>query len=117
MYVSLATDVLGSFFGRGGAESITTLSSRTIAWSAAFDYSDSAWVRMMGAGLAKKEIPVVGQYWETQVLDSSWISALVQAGRVGMVLLGVWLVWAFVTSLTRAASSPHAVRRHCWPTC
>ena len=98
--------MFGSFFGRGGAESITTLSSRTIAWSAAFDYSDSSWVRMMGAGLAKKEIPVVGQYWETQVLDSSWISALVQAGRVGMVLLGVWVVWTFVTSL-------NGTRAHC----
>ena len=100
VYVSLATDVFGSFFGRGGSESITTLSSRTIAWSAAFSYSDSAWVRLMGAGLAKKEIPVVGQYWETQVLDSSWISALVHAGRVGMVLLAVWFVWTFATSLT-----------------
>ncbi len=37
----------------------------------------------MGAGLAKKQVPVVGQFWKTQVLDSSWMSALVQAGRSG----------------------------------
>ena len=53
----------------------------------------------MGAGLAEKQVPVVGQFWQTQVLDSSWMSALVQAGRIGMVLLGVWVAWAFVTAL------------------
>ena len=94
VYSMTATTLLSSFFLRGGEQNVASLSSRTIAWSAAFDYSDSNWVRWMGAGLAKKEIPVTGQYWQTQVLESSWISALVHAGRPGALLLIVWTLWA-----------------------
>ena len=83
-----------------GVENISTLNSRTVAWSAAFTYSDSVWVQMMGAGLATKEIPVHGQYWQTQVLDSSWMSALVQGGRMGIAVMAIWLVWLIVMVLT-----------------
>lgn len=100
VYLIMATDVVSNFLARGGQQSLTTFASRTIAWSAAFDYSDSEWVRMMGSGLAKKEIPVSGQYWQTQVLDSSWASALVQAGRIGAILLALWVLWAVVLSFT-----------------
>ena len=102
IFVMFGTDVMSSFFLRGGDQNITTLSSRTIAWDAAFDYSSSDWVRWMGAGLAKKEIPVAGQYWATQVLDSSWISALVHAGRAGALLLLGWMAWALMSTFTDA---------------
>lgn len=99
-YVIFATDVVTSFFARGGQQELTTFASRTIAWSAAFDYSESGWVQAMGSGLAKKEVPVSGQYWQTQLLDSSWASALVQAGRVGVIVLAVWVLWAVGRSFT-----------------
>ena len=35
---------------------------------------------------------MTGTYWDTQVLDSSWVSAYVQGGWVGMTLLGLWVV-------------------------
>lgn len=100
VYAVTATDIFAAFFLRGGEQNVTTLSSRTIAWSAAFSFSDSDWVRWMGAGLATKEIPVVGQYWQTQVLDSSWMSALVHAGRAGVVVLALWSLVVAVTALT-----------------
>lgn len=100
VYVVVATNVLDAFFFRGGVQNVTTFSSRTIAWSAAFSFSDSDWVRWMGAGLATKEIPVEGQYWLTQVLDSSWVSALVQAGRTGVIMLAVWSLSVVGASLT-----------------
>lgn len=100
VYVVVATNVLDAFFFRGGVQNVTTFSSRTIAWSAAFSFSDSEWVRWMGAGLAVKEIPVEGQYWLTQVLDSSWVSALVQAGRAGVVVLAAWTLSVLGASIT-----------------
>lgn len=100
-YIAFFTDVLGSYFQRGGAENVTTLNSRTIAWSAAFQYADGGWSYWMGVGIATKKIPVAGQYWQEQLLDSSWISALVQGGRVGVVILGVWLTTTFIASCRR----------------
>jgi len=93
VYAATATSVLTGYFARGGEENVTTLSSRTIAWSAAFSFPDTPWVRWMGAGLARKQIPVEGQYWDQQLLDSSWISALVQAGLLGALILLVWILF------------------------
>jgi len=97
-YIVLVTNLFASFLSRGGSGGLSTLNSRTIAWSAAFEFSDSAWVQWFGAGLSTKEIPVSGQFWNTQVLDSSWISGLVQAGRIGAALLVIWAIWALVVS-------------------
>jgi O-antigen ligase len=52
----------------------------------------STWKRWFGGGLPMKHIPVSGQYWQTQLLDSSWISALVQTGLVGLALTAVWVL-------------------------
>lgn len=98
-YLATATGVVSGFFIRDGGESVTSLNSRTIAWSAAFSFADTEWVRWMGAGLARKLIPVEGQYWDQQLLDSSWISALVQTGLVGALIL---LVWALLTGWASA---------------
>lgn len=90
-YLILMTDVVSGFVQRGGSANVGTLSSRTIAWDAAVDYAQTDWQRWMGGGLSLKEIPVAGQYWDTQLLDSSWMSALVQAGRLGFILLVAWV--------------------------
>lgn len=101
IYIGLFTERLTAFLGRGGAENLTTLSSRTIAWTAAFDFPTTEWIRWMGAGLSTKEIPVDGQYWDTQLLDSSWISALVQAGYVGVIVLALLVVSTVLSAFRR----------------
>jgi O-antigen ligase len=98
-YSLIATDIIAGFFNRGGSQNVATLSSRTIAWSAAFNFAETPWTRWFGAGLATKRIPVRGQYWDEQLLDSSWISALVQAGRIGVIVLGAWVLSTAVASL------------------
>jgi hypothetical protein len=92
-YVVFGTTIVRSFFLRGGSENVTSFASRSIGWSAALNYSDSDWLRWMGSGIALREVPVQGQYWATQVMESSWVSALVQTGRLGVIILAVWVVW------------------------
>lgn len=104
-YLVLGTSLIEDYFDRGGDANIATLSSRTIAWSAAFTFPDTEWIRWMGSGLVQKKIPVEGQYWDVQGLDSSWISALVQAGFLGMALFGIWALVALVSS-SRATAMP-----------
>jgi len=92
VYLAFGTDVLSSVLLRGGGEQVATLSNRTIAWQAAFNLDRDGWQTWFGQGLAQKKINVPGQWWETQLLDSSWISALVQGGYLGVaivVLLGI----------------------------
>ena len=91
-FAALATSAVTDMLLRGGDQNVTTLSSRTIAWQAALTMNGSTWQRWFGGGLPMKHIPVSGQYWQTQLLDSSWISALVQTGLVGLVLTAVWVV-------------------------
>ena len=57
---------------------------------------------LLGKGLSTKTIPVAGQMWQTQVLDSSWVSAFVHAGILGVVIAGVLIVY----TATRAARIP-----------
>ncbi|MGO1384597.1 MAG: O-antigen ligase family protein [Arachnia sp.] len=85
-YLSIGTDLLSSIVLRGGTEQVTTLSNRTIAWRAAFTMERDGWQTWFGQGLAQKKIPVPGQWWDTQLLDSSWISAFVQGGIFGSTL-------------------------------
>lgn len=105
--VAARTDVVTSFLAREGANEgdIATLNSRSIVWGASVDYADSVWTRWMGSGMAVKQIPVLGQYWDTQNLDSSWVSALVQAGLIGVALLSVWVLLTVVNSF-RLAREP-----------
>lgn len=92
LFVMLGTSTFESYFTREGEGDVATLNSRSIVWSAALNYPPTEWVRWLGSGLGTKELPVQGQYWDTQVLDSSWVSALVQAGWVGVLILGGWVV-------------------------
>ncbi|MGY1615775.1 O-antigen ligase family protein [Geodermatophilus sp. SYSU D00691] len=90
-----ATDpgVLTGFLERDGAGT-STLESRFIAWDAATTWADDAWQLVFGGGLSVKIIPVAGQWWDTQPLDSSWVSLLVQTGVLGLLVCGAWALWA-----------------------
>ncbi len=101
-FVIGTTGVLATFVDRGGAGNVTTLSSRTIAWDAALHRGGTIYEQVFGGGLQLKQIPVQGQYWNVQTLDSTWVSALVQGGYLGIVLLGVW---SFI-ALARAIRCP-----------
>lgn len=97
-YVMVATDLFVEFFTRGNLENISTLNSRSIGWAAAFDYPATEWNRWLGSGLSVKMMPVQGQYWDMQGLDSSWVSAVVHAGWIGAGLLAIWVVTVAVRS-------------------
>lgn len=85
-YIVTTTDLLTSLFMRGGSQQVTTLSNRTIAWEAAINLQRDVWQTWFGQGLQQKKIRVPGQLWDTQLLDSSWISAFVQGGNLGAIL-------------------------------
>jgi hypothetical protein len=93
-FAALATSAVTNLLLRGGDQNVTTLASRTIAWKAALTMEGSTWQRWFGGGLPMKHIPVSGQFWQTQLLDSSWISALVQTGLIGLTLTAVWTLAA-----------------------
>jgi hypothetical protein len=101
-YAIVGAGLLTKFLDRGGSANVSTLSNRTVAWSAAANLYHTTWARAFGSGLSVKKIPVAGQWWNTQILDSSWVSALVQAGIVGMVIFGLWSV---ITIVGAAASA------------
>ncbi|MGY1805398.1 O-antigen ligase family protein [Blastococcus sp. SYSU D00922] len=93
--VVATTGVVESFVERGG-DGTSTLDSRLIAWRAAWSWTESVWQIAFGGGLSVKFIPVAGQWWNTQLLDSSWVSALVQAGWVGLIVALAWVLWIFL---------------------
>jgi len=105
-YLAFYTTSVTEFAGRGGLQSILTLNSRTVAWGAALDYHDSLVGRLFGGGLSLKEIPVSARYRSEQILDSSWVSALLQSGYVGTALLLV-LVGATLVAAARVPA-PYA---------
>ncbi|SDN47893.1 hypothetical protein SAMN05660642_04916 [Geodermatophilus siccatus] len=80
-------------FGERAPDKGSTLESRFIAWSAARTWAESAWQAVFGGGLSVKLIPVKGQWWDQQLLDSTWVSALVQAGVLGLLVAVVWAIW------------------------
>ncbi len=85
------TPTLANIVNRGDSASLVTLNSRTISWEAVLEIPFDTWERWVGSGLSVKQIAVLGQYWDEQVFDSSWISALAQAGLVGAALLALWV--------------------------
>lgn len=102
-----ATGLVSELVFRGqGAASLNNLSNRTIAWQAALEPKSSPWVEWLGAGLSMKRIEVAGQWWNRQILDSSWVSALVQGGLIGLGLCVLWLLHTLATT----ADSPRQLR-------
>ncbi|MCU1616953.1 MAG: conserved rane protein of unknown function, partial [Frankiales bacterium] len=87
-----ATGIVAAFAARGGAGT-STLDSRFVAWRAALTWAASNWQKVFGGGLSVKIIPVHTQWRDTQPLDSSWVSLLVQAGALGMLIAAAWVLW------------------------
>ncbi|TWP33485.1 O-antigen ligase family protein [Leekyejoonella antrihumi] len=100
------TGVIAGYVGRNGDGHVMTLSSRTIAWSAAFSAPTDFWSHWFGGGLNVTTVSVTGQWWNQQVVDSSWVSAYIQAGVVGVALLALWSF----TCLTASFRAPRATR-------
>lgn len=103
VYVAYWTPLLSSYLTRGDSEDLITLNSRTVAWQAALDYPDTSVERLLGQGLALKVIPVSAMYRSEQMLDSTWVSALLQAGVLGTVALGLLLVTTLARVLAMAS--------------
>lgn len=101
-FIVLGTNLLQEVLTRGGNEDVGSLSNRTIAWNAAFSMERDGWQTWFGQGLAQKKISVPGQWWDTQMLDSSWVSALVQGGYLGTAVV---ILLATIT-LLRALFGP-----------
>lgn len=103
LYVLLTfTDTVVQIFARGqGLDQLTTLSSRTVAWDAVLATPVDSWAKWIGIGLAAKTVPVQQPWRIEQVLDSSWVSVIAQAGVIGTVLLVIWIVVTSVESLRR----------------
>lgn len=100
LYVMFFTPLVSTYATRGDAASTLTLNSRTVAWQAALDYADSGTTQLVGVGLSVKEIPVSAMYRSTQILDSTWVSAIVQAGWAGTAVLVVMTLLTLARSLT-----------------
>ena len=106
------TNLITSVAERGDAsgQNIVTLSSRTIAWQAVLSTPETSWAHWIGSGMAVRQVQVAGQYWDNQVLDSSWFSALAQAGVVGVVIMAGWIVvvasWSFRARTLRSITTP-----------
>jgi hypothetical protein len=93
------TDLVAQVTVRGqDLQQLATLSSRTIAWEAVLDIPMNTWHKWIGAGLAIKTVEVDQRWWETQVLDSSWVSVLSQTGILGLVLVSVWVLLTVIES-------------------
>ncbi|WP_369136681.1 O-antigen ligase family protein [Modestobacter versicolor] len=103
---AVSTGFLAGFAERGG-DGTSTLDSRFIAWRAAAGWAESGWQAVFGGGLNIKIIPVTGQYWKTQPLDSSWASLLVQTGLLGLFVALAWVLWVARGALR--APYPHRV--------
>lgn len=106
VFVVTATGLFSAYFERGGGQSVASLNSRTIAWQAAFDSAYDFWPSWFGRGLSARTVEVSGTFWNSQVLDSSWVSAFVQGGILGLVLLALWAI----TTMLAAATMPHPTR-------
>jgi hypothetical protein len=105
LFVVFLTPVVSTYATRDST-SLLTLNSRTVAWRAAFEYIDGWHEQVLGVGLAVKEIPVSAMYRTDQILDSTWVSAYVQAGVAGTAVL----VLLLLTTVVRVAGSRPPVR-------
>ena len=106
IYVAYFTPVLDGYATRGDTASVLTLNSRTVAWQAALDYPDGLTERLFGVGLSVKQIPVSAMYRHEQILDSTWMSAIVQTGVLGVVALALLVI----VTLLRALALPPPYR-------
>ncbi|WP_167133594.1 O-antigen ligase family protein [Arthrobacter sedimenti] len=97
--VAAYTPLLGSLLNREGSTSNLTLNSRTIAWQVVLQTPVESLQKWVGAGMSVKTVNVRGQYWNEQVLDSSWVSALAQTGVIGTAILAVLVTAVLVATM------------------
>ncbi|GAA1426503.1 hypothetical protein GCM10009616_01230 [Microlunatus lacustris] len=106
LFVAFLTPYVAAFVGRGDTASLLTLNSRTIAWRAALNYPDTWAEKLVGSGLSLKQIPVTALYRDQQILDSTWISALIQVGYIGCAILLLFVI----STIARAFRLPAGQR-------
>jgi O-antigen ligase len=82
-------------------DELSTFSSRTVAWQAVLATPLETWDKWIGVGLAAKTVEVQERWRDVQVLDSSWVSIIAQAGIIGTLLLIAWAVTTFADSIRR----------------
>lgn len=98
--IATFTDFIEQVAIRGqSASELASLSSRTIAWTAVLNVPFDTWAKWIGDGLAQKTVAVNQRWWDSQVLDSSWVSVLAQAGIIGTLLLGAWVLSTSVDAI------------------
>ncbi len=96
------TDAIRHFASRGGTSSLESAGSRLIAWNALLNMDRTTMQTLTGEGLSAKSVPVTGQFWTTQIMDSSWFSAFLQAGVIGVVLVIALVIYAATQALRNA---------------
>lgn len=104
--VAVLTGAVAAFLARNGT-GLSTVTSREVAWGAALAPGQPIWQRLLGGGLSVKVISVHALYRDTQPLDSTWMSLLVQTGAIGFAIAIGWALWALVGALR--ASGEHRV--------
>jgi O-Antigen ligase len=96
------TDAIQHFGSRGGTSDIGSFGDRMVAWDAVLNMARPLLQTLFGQGIATKFVPIEGHYWHKQVLDSSWFSAFVQGGVIGVVIALAFVIYAAAQALRNA---------------
>jgi long-chain acyl-CoA synthetase len=96
------TNAIQYFGSRAGTSPIESFGSRIIAWHSVMNMTRTLMQTLFGAGLSNKFVPVAGQYWTKQLMDSSWFSAFVQAGLIGVFITAAIVIYAATQALRNA---------------
>jgi long-chain acyl-CoA synthetase len=96
------TDAIQHLGSRGGTSDIESFGDRMIVWNTVLNMTRPPMQTLFGQGIATKFIPIEGHYWHKQVLDSSWFSAFVHAGVVGVVIAVAFVIYAATQALRNA---------------
>jgi long-chain acyl-CoA synthetase len=96
------TNAIQHFGSRGGTSEIGSFGDRIIAWNTVLNMTRPPMQTLFGQGLAKKFVPIAGHYWHKQLLDSSWFSAFIQAGVIGLAIVAALVIYAATQALRNA---------------
>jgi hypothetical protein len=97
------TNALQHFSSRGqSSEHIDSFGDRMVAWDAVLNMNRPLMQTLFGQGIAMKFVPIEGHYWHKQVLDSSWFSAFVQTGLIGVAITVAMVIYAATQALRNA---------------
>ncbi|HWT32238.1 MAG TPA: hypothetical protein VN107_00630 [Microbacterium sp.] len=100
------TNVVGDLASRGGSNAVgSSLNSRFTAWEVVLGWDWGSWERWLGLGLSVEQVPVDNKWDPFQVLDSSWVSLLAQAGVLSVALVALLVIWAVASALVSTRRS------------